>query len=273
MLIIGEKLNSSIPSSLAAMQARDTDALCALIQAQNEAGADYLDLNAALVGGDEVDNLLWLVDLALKNGAKGIVLDSPSPEVLEQALTRAIKARPELGHSEETPRVICNSITLTTAQPGLVEAIAYARAGVVVMPIEGSLLPHSAHGRVALAQKMVQTLTAAGVQPGCIFVDIMAQALATTPNAGVTLLQTLQGMRQIPGVQTVCGLSNISFGLPGRAKLAASALTMLLAGNLSAAILDPTSPAIQQALILSATILGEDDYCMDYIRAFREKAL
>lgn len=257
--IIGEKLNSSIPSTLAMMQAADTDALTALVHSQKEAGAMYLDINTALCGESGVDLMRRLIDICRAEQI-GVMLDSPDPSVIAQVL-------PETSGMD----VIVNSVTCDERMPELLPLIAETGCGVVLLPIMGGRIPQSAEARVKNAVAGVRQLTDGGVAPDRIYIDALVESIATTPGAGRVTVDTVRLLHEtLPDCHILCGLSNVSFGLPARASLNATALAMMVANGLDAAICDPLSPAIAGTLYASAAILGEDDYCIDYIGYIRD---
>ena len=124
MRIIGEKLNSSIPSTLKMLKEWDDGAIVGLMKAQEDAGADFLDLNAALLGADELPMLRHLVALALEHTECGIVLDSPNAQVLLGA-AEAVKGR----------ALIFNSVTACERIDEVLPVAALMRAGVVALPM------------------------------------------------------------------------------------------------------------------------------------------
>ena len=86
MIRIGEKLNSSIPSTQNMFAERDRDGVVALIEKQEEAGADYLDINTALCADKELETMLWVIGLAMEHSDCGIMIDSPSTAVMKEAM-------------------------------------------------------------------------------------------------------------------------------------------------------------------------------------------
>lgn len=119
---------------------------------------------------------------------------------------------------------------------------------------------------------LIEKLTAAGIAADNIYVDVLAEALATEEKAAATTLKTIRLIKEkYPEIQTICGLSNISFGLPKRANLNAAFLAMALVSGLDAAILDCSSPRIQDMLYTAEALLGRDEYCMEYIGYCRGK--
>ena len=261
MITIGEKLNSSIPKTLEAISAHDEASIVDMIRLQAQCGADYLDLNTA-VAGNETADMEWLIGLVKANSDCGIMIDSQNPETV-RAVLPLCAGRP----------VILNSVTPAPVFETLFPSLAECGAGVVCMPAGGIGLVQSAEERADMAQALCEKLVIAGIRQENLYVDVMAEALATADQAAVTALATLRAVRtRIPGVHTVCGLSNISFGLPRRGLLNRAFLAMAMGAGLDSAILDVTSPSIRETLASCQALLGKDEFCMGYIGFIRETA-
>lgn len=259
MIIVGEKLNSSIPSTLSALQAHDGDYLVGLIKKQEEAGADYLDINTSLTGTGEAENMKWVIKLALENSGCGIMLDSPNPEIIAECIS-AIQDRP----------VIVNSVTLDSKYDLLTEIIKKYSAGVVCMPISEGIIPGSAEGRLENALKLTNKLIEAGIERNKLYIDLIIEAIATNNSSATTAEDTLKLIKEkLSGVNTICGLSNISFGLPMRARINAALMYKMKFAGIDAVIADVTSERIREAITISDMLLGNDEYCIDYIGYFR----
>ena len=260
MILIGEKLNSSIPKTLEAFQARDEAAVDRLITRQAQAGAHYLDINTALCGEAELDTLLWVMKLVLSDSACGLMLDSPNPQVLAAAL----------GEAGDRP-VILNSVTLSQRLEELAPLAAETGAGVVALPILGGT-PETAQERVDLAARLLDALHGFGVQDSQIYLDILVESLGLAPEHAPVTLETLTLCKAaFPRVKTICGLSNISFGLPRRQLINTAFLASAITRGLDSAILDVTTEAIRDTCMAASAISGEDEYAMDYIRYIRRK--
>ncbi len=260
MMIVGEKLNSSIPSTLEALNAKDEATLVRLIRQQEQAGADYLDINTALCAHGEEESLLWLTKLALKHSSCGIMLDSPSPRVMEKAAA-VIKNRP----------VIFNSVTLTDHIEQLMTLAKEMGAGVVGMPIDENAIPEDVDSRTKNALRLVEKLTAYGIIQEQIYIDVLAQAISVGNTNALSALQTIGNLKTFsPRVNTICGLSNVSFGLPGRVHINCAFLSAALYAGLDSAILDITSPALRKTLAAAKAVMGQDDYCLEYIGVTRQ---
>lgn len=260
MILIGEKLNSSIPRTLEAFTARDEAAVVRLITRQAAAGANYLDINTALCKGAEEETLRWVVELALAHSDCGIMLDSPDPGVIARVLP-AVGTRP----------VILNSVTLTDRLAQLGPLAAETGAGIVALPMTSGT-PETAHERLENAVRLVESLRAFGVKDGRIYLDILVESLGLVPEHAAVTLETLSLIKShLPGVRTTCGLSNISFGLPRRAVINAAFLAAAVTRDLDSAIVDVTNEAAMDACMAACAISGEDEFAMDYIRYMRKK--
>jgi len=259
VILIGEKLNSSIPSTLKMLQERDDAAIIRLMKAQEEAGADYLDLNAALMGADELSALMRLVELALEYTACGIALDSPNAQVLLAASER-VKNRP----------LIFNSVTAVERIDEILPAAAAKRAGVIALPML-SRMPDGAAERVEIAEELIWRLIGAGIREEDIYIDAIIESLSAGDEKPRAALEAMRQIRAAhPKVHLTGGLSNVSFGLPSRALLAATYLSMAIACGLDSAILDVMSPTVKASLMAAMALYGEDEYAMDFIRYARE---
>lgn len=259
MLIIGESLNSSIPKTRALFEPFDEAGVRALIRAQKEAGAEVLDINTALCA-EELPLLLRITALVREEGLVPM-FDSPSEEVLTELL-----------RSTKGPAFI-NSVTVTERHgilPLCARQIAEGRElSVVALPV-GETVPRDTAERCANVKSLMETLESADIPRECIYVDLLVEALATDSSAAKRVVATLEYVNgAFPGAKTTCGLSNVSFGLPMRARLNAAFFAMLSSRALSSAILNVQNPEMRHAIAASALVMGEDEYCMNYLAVFR----
>ena len=259
MIVVGEKLNSSIPKTLTAINHSDTDYLIRLIQEQEENGADFLDINTAICGEYELSKLIWLIDLAQKHSKCGIMIDSPSPAVIKEAV-KTIKDR----------KIIINSITLTDRIDELLPVIKETGASVVGLPIDDVTLPETVEKRVENSKKLIQKVTDFGIPMEHIYIDVLAEALSVGNNNALNAVNTIRILKELyPNIKTICGLSNISFGLPKRLNINCAFLTAAVVAGLDSAIMDINLQAMKTCLAASLAIAGQDDYCLEYISAIR----
>lgn len=259
MILIGEKLVSSIPRTLAAMQARNFAALDRMIEKQIEAGARYLDVNTALLGEDELPMMLELIARIGAHEGVGVMIDSPSAKVLGAAL----KANAGMD-------IIVNSVTVTERIDELLPMIAGTSVGVVGMPV-AERMPQNARERVENAERLISRLTEAGIPLDKIYIDCVVETLATDDGNPMKSIEAIRELRARYGdVHLIAGLSNISYGLPNRAALNAAFLAMAVGAGLDSAILDVTSAQMRLAIAATRAVAGEDEYSMDYIALCRE---
>ncbi len=257
MILIGEKLNSSIPSTFKAMKEGD-DAIISLIKAQESMGATYLDINTAMFEDEELEVMKRVVKLALENSSCGIVLDSPDPSVISEAS--------ELCSGRE---LILNSVTVDERIDELAPIAAKLGCGVIVLPMNSDGIPESAEERLECAKAAIEKLTVAGVDEESIYVDAICETLATLDTNAKTALETIRLVKENTKAKTTCGLSNVSFGLPKRAFINAAFVSIAVYNGLDSAIADPMSEELRRAIFASSAVSGLDEYCMEYIGFIR----
>jgi 5-methyltetrahydrofolate--homocysteine methyltransferase len=120
----------------------------------------------------------------------------------------------------------------------------------------------------------VHNLLNEGIEADNIYVDPLVMSISTGQDGGVVTLKTIEGIREIsPDIHTICGLSNISFGVPVRKLLNRTFLTMAMTVGLDAVILDPLDKHMMASLLAANAILGADTFCRDYIAAYRNQML
>ena len=258
MIIIGEKLNSPIPNTLEKINNKDKDALVSLIKLQKENGANFLDINTSICRDDELENMIWLINLCIENSDCGIMIDTPNVEVVKEAI-KHVKDRP----------VIINSVTLVDRLYELIPTIKEYNASVVCLPIDKAGVPKESETRFENAVKIIEILNSNGISNDKIYIDILIESLAIDAENVMVSIDTVKKLKQIEGIKTVCGLSNVSFGLPKRKIINAYFLCTLIGAGLDSAIVDINSVDIRDALYTSNLINGKDEYCMEYIGYIR----
>lgn len=257
MILIGEKLNSSIPSTFAAMKGEE-EAIISIIKAQESAGAKFLDVNTAMFEDRELEVMERIVRLVIDNSECGIVLDSPDPEVIESA-SRLCEGR----------ELILNSVTADERVDELAPVAARLGCGVVVLPMDSNGIPESAEGRLECAKTAIEKLKAAGVDEENIYVDAICETLATLDTNAMTSLETIRLIKENTNAKTTCGLSNVSFGLPKRSFINAAFVSVAIYNGLDSAIADAANEDLRRAIFASSAVCGKDEYCMEYIGFIR----
>lgn len=260
MILIGEKLNSSIPSTLDIFERRDESAVLALIEKQEQAGANFLDVNAA-VCADERNTLLWVIGLIKSHSGCGIMIDTADTDVMAEA-ARAAQDR----------ELILNSATIDERFEAVTALAKETGAALVALPISLDSQSPTLEERCAKIDTLVENLRKAGIPDSRIYLDVLAETLATNGESAKTAIGAAAHVSaRYPEIKTTCGLSNISFGLPRRGLINSAFLSAAVFAGLSSAILDPASPSMRDALAAAKVVAGLDDFCMDYITYLRQR--
>jgi cobalamin-dependent methionine synthase I len=255
MIIIGERLNSSRRAVLEAMQSKDEAYLVREAGAQRDAGAAYVDLNAAALLGRETEALSWAVPLLQRELGVSLAIDTPNAEAMETAL-RVHKGR-----------AILNSLTGEKARlERLVPIVREHKPRVIVLCLDDRGIPKTADQALAVAERMVETLGKAGVASQDILIDPLVRPVGVDQDSVRLFLESLGAIKKrLPGIQTVAGISNVSFGLPLRRLLNRTLLVLALEKGLDAAILDPLDKELMAALAAARVVLGQDADYKNYL--------
>jgi 5-methyltetrahydrofolate--homocysteine methyltransferase len=261
MIIIGERINATRKRVREAIAKKDKAFLQKLAVDQVEAGADYIDVNAGTFPEEEAELMEWLVQVVQEVVEVPLSLDSANPAALEAGLKLHRNGRP-----------IINSITAEEAKfRKVVPLILQYQTPVLTLSLDDSGITKTAEERFVVARKLIEALCAEGIAQDQIYLDPLIQPISVQNDFGVIAIEVIRRVKQeFPAVNTTCGLSNISFGLPQRAKLNRCFLIMAMAAGLDSAILDPLDREMMDAIRASEALLGKDHFCKNYIKAFRE---
>lgn len=257
--IVGERLNTSRRRVREAVAARDADYIQEDARLQARAGAVYLDVNAGEGPGDEFENLKWLIGTVEAAVDLPLSLDSPDPAVIGKAL----------GLTKKPPLV--NSISLESSRfEPMLAYLAGADADVAALCMDDTGMPKTKDEVVARAGRLIEALTSRGVPIERIHVDPLIQPISTDVAKGRMAMETVREiMATFAGAHTICGLSNVSYGLPKRRLVNRTFLTLLMAAGLDGAIVDPLDEKIMANVLVAEMLLGRDDYCLGYLKAMR----
>lgn len=262
MYLIGELINCTRNRIARAVVSGDKDVIQQVAIRQVEAGASCLDVNGGLPGREK-DYLPWLVDVIQEVTETPLCLDSADPEALALALPRC-RHRP-----------LINSITLDpTRISALIPLVKAHDAGVIALCLDETGYPSSVEDRIAICVRLVDHLTGAGICPEKIYVDPAIFPVSTNTQAGAAALDAIGAIiNACPGVHTVCGLSNVSFGLPQRLLLNQVFLILAMGRGLDAVIADPCDRQLRADLIAAETLLNRDEDCLGYLDAHKKNWL
>ena len=259
MLIVAERINSSRKSVARAIETRDAVFIQNEAKTQAEAGADYIDVNAGAFPGEELACLRWVVEVVQKAVDLPLSIDSPDPEVINGVLPLG---QPTAGNQLHH---------LETGPPERDIAIGgRSRARVIGLCQSEERMAESIEDKVSLAGRLAESVIRAGISLDNLYIDPLVYPLATHPQSAMLATGAVERiMREFPGVHTICGLTNVSYGLPERRLINRTFLVAAISRGLDAAILDPTDRLLFSALKAGLAVAGRDDYCMDFIAAFR----
>lgn len=264
VIIIGEKINSTIKSVKDAIESADYKFLQDLAVNQQNAGANYIDINAGMFYNDEASKLEWMVKCIQEATNTPFSFDSPNAIALEKALKANKNGKP-----------IINSITAEKQRyNSILPLVLEYNTAVIALCMDDSGMPETVEERLSITSTLIENLTAKGVMLGDIFIDPMVRPIGTGSQYGVIALETIRKVKSnYPEVHIACGLSNISFGLPARKIFNQAFLISAMNAGLDGAILDPMDKKLMTFLFATQALLGKDEYCMDFLTKFREGAL
>lgn len=261
MIVVGELINASRKAIGAAIEARDTAAIQKVALDEWEAGSNFIDVNAGIFLGKEADYLTWLVQ-TVQEATKDApcCIDSPDPKAIEKAL------------AVHKGIAMINSISLEKERyEALLPLIAGTDLKIVGLCMSDEGMPETTDARLAIADKLINGLVKNDIPLGNIYIDPLVQPISTKDTFGVEFLLAVESiMNHYKGVHTICGLSNVSFGLPVRKILNQNFAIMAIDRGLDALIINPLDKQMMANLITAETIAGRDSYCMRYLNAYRE---
>ncbi|MFA4916968.1 MAG: dihydropteroate synthase [Syntrophales bacterium] len=267
MLVIGEKINASNKSVGKAIAEKDSAFLANLAKMEDEAGADFIDVNAG-VGKDARENagaiMEWLIDVVQNATSKPICIDSDDPAMIKAALGKY-----------RGDKVMINSVN---AEPDRLDPIgrlaAEHNAALVALVMQEGGIPQTVEERVSAAEIIMTHLKKLGVKEENVYFDPLVLPISVDQSQGIVTLNTIREIKsRYPDAKTTMGLSNISFGLPNRGMINRSFMLMSVAAGLDSAILDPLDAKMMSLVKISDMLSGKDQSCKQYIKAYRKGLL
>jgi len=261
MIIIGEKINSSIKIINEAVQANNESAVHEIVKKQIEYGANYLDVNCGTFVDKETVKMIWLINVIRAVSDVPLCIDSPNPIVVKEGLKQL-----------NTSNVIINSITAEKERwETFLPLVTEYNASVIALCMNDEGIPDDPDKRLKIALDMANKFSAKGITPEKIYFDPMVKPISTNSDNGQITLKTMKKIKkEIPEAHITCGLSNISYGLPMRKLLNQAFSVAAIFAGLDTAIINPMDKNLMSLIYASEALSGKDDYCMDYITKFRE---
>ena len=254
-VIVGERINPTGKKKLKeALRENRLDYILGEAVSQQDKDAKILDIN---VGLPEIDEVKMLTDVVLSVQAVSdlpLQLDSSDPVALEKAM-RIYNGKPMI-----------NSVNGKQSSMDAIFPLVKKYGGVVVaLTLDENGIPKTATERVAIAEKIIAEANKYGIDKKDIVVDALAMAVSSDKNSANTTIESVKILTQEVGVNTILGVSNISFGLPCREFLNSTFLTLCFENGLSSAIMNPLSSKMMEAYYSFCALRGLDDNFADYI--------
>lgn len=256
-VIIGERINPTGKKLFKeALRRNDIDYIIKEGMKQTEAGAHILDVNVGLPEIDEVQ----MMETAVK-GLQGVI---PAPLQIDTSDTKALEKALRIYNGKP----MINSVNGKEENMKQVFPLAKKYGGVVVcLCLDESGIPQTAQGRIEIAKKIVDTAAKYGIDKKDLIVDALTMTISTDSSNGEETLKAVDYIRNTLGINTVLGVSNISFGLPKRDAVNTAFFTLALQSGLSAGIINPNSQSMMNAYYSFNALKGLDENCTEYIES------
>jgi 5-methyltetrahydrofolate--homocysteine methyltransferase len=259
-VIIGERINPTGRKILAAeMAAGDFSRVEADARAQVEAGAHMLDVNAGIPLADEPAILAKAIQLVQS------VTDLPLS--IDSSIVAALAA----GLAVYKGKALVNSVTGEEERLNhVLPLVKKYGAAVIAISNDETGISEDPDVRFAVARKIVERAADYGIPASDVVVDPLVMPIGAINQAGVQVMRLVRRLREELKVNTTCGASNVSFGLPNREGINSAFLTMAIASGLTSAITNPLHIETVRACMGADVMMGHDPDCARWIRRFRE---
>lgn len=260
MIIIGEKINGFIPKTLQAIEARDEAYIKEIALKQQECRADYIDICAGVAPDIEMETMEWLIGLVQEVCTIPISLDSSDPQIILDCIPLC-----------NQPGLI-NSVSMEEGKVDKIfPVIADTEWKVVALTCNQDGIPDDADTKFAIAKDIMDAAKKYGIPADRVYIDPLVTTLGTKSDSMVSFVEAIKLiLAEYPDVHITSGLSNISYGMPYRRGINMQFLCLTMNAGMDSAILDPMDPFMQTVIYATDALLGNDDYCMEYLDAYRE---
>ncbi len=262
-IIVGERINPTGKKKLQAeLREGSMEMVSAFAEEQEACGAGILDVNMGMSGIDEKAMMLKAIETIGGITNLPLSLDSSHVDVLEAALRRY------------PGRALINSISYESAKVDALLPLAKKYGAMfILLPLSDEGLPKDITEKIAIIEKIKEKAFALGLSREDIIVDGLVATVGANKTAAIDTLETIRYCKK-QGLATICGLSNISFGLPERSFVNASFLTMAIQAGLTMAIANPSQELLVSCAFASDLLLNKEGADIRYIQlmdALKEK--
>ena len=260
-VIIGERINPTGKKRFKqALRDNDLDYILEQAFAQEEAGADLLDVNVGLPEIDEPQMMARVITEIQSVLTLPLQIDTSDAAALERGL-RCYNGKPMINSVNGKQESLDTVLPLVAKYGGVVVGLTLDEDGI----------PDTADGRIAIASRIYQAAAGYGIPKEDVIIDGLAMTVSTDTRSALTSLETIRRVREELGGHTILGVSNISFGLPQREIINATFFSLAMQNGLSCAIINPNNSAMMAAYRAYLALSGLDPQCQDYISAYADK--
>ncbi len=262
MILIGERLNSSRKEVHQALLKRDGEFFVKNAKLQREKGADFIDLNTASMMEQELEFMKWAMEIIQMEEEIPISIDSPNVDVLVEAI------------KIHKGKAILNSITVDREKVERIAPIVEEKEPYVVVMLMDSSTPSTPEECLQKLEKFLEIMEKLGLKKENFFFDPLLRPIGIESKNAILFLNSLELIKEkFPEVKTICGLSNVSFGLPSRRLINRTFLPLILHKKIDAIILDVLDEKLLSTIIISEALLGKENGLMKLLKAKREGKL
>lgn len=256
--IIGERINPTGKKRFKqALKDHDLDYILKEGIMQQDHGAHILDVNVGLPDIDEVSMMKEVITELQSVTSLPLQIDTVDIQAMEAAM-RIYNGKP-----------MVNSVSGKQESMDAVFPLIQKYGGVVIgLTLDETGIPQTADGRVEIAGKIIREAAKYGIEKKDLVIDVLAMTVSSEPEGAKTTLEALHRVRYELGVNTVLGVSNISFGLPGRPIINANFYTMAMFQGLSAGIINPASEDMMRSYYAYHVLMNLDSNCEAYIARY-----
>jgi len=259
-VMIGERINPTGRKLLAEeMKAGDFSRVEADAIAQVAAGAHMLDVNAGIPLADEPALLAQAIKLVQSVTDVPLSIDSSIIEALEAGI-EVYQGKPLINSVTGEEEVLERVLPLVRKSGAAVVAISNDETGISEDP----------DVRFEVARKIVERAADHGIPRADVVVDPLVMPIGAMASAGQQVFTLVRRLRDELGVNTTCGASNVSFGLPNKHKITGAFLSMAIGAGMTSAIMNPLHPEVTNAIMAADVLTGNDENCAAWIAANRD---
>ena len=258
--VIGERINPTGKKRFQqALLEGDLDYIEGVAVQQEDAGADILDVNVGYPGVNEAEMLPRVVKRLQGAVSLPLMLDSVNADALEAAL-RVYNGKAVVNSVNGDAEVLDRILPL----------IKKYGAAVVGLTLDKSGVPQTAEARFAIAKRILAAAESYGIAREDVWIDCLTLTVSAQQEQARETLRALSMVRSELGLQTVLGVSNISFGLPNRPLVTRTFLIEALHAGLTLPILNPNQTELMDAIAAYRVLSGEDEACRAYVERFAD---